>query len=727
MSLPSWWTLLQRRTKRRTGARRQAPRQQRKCDRPQIERLEDRAVPAGGSYRDLVGSANPSAYWQLDELNVGPGAALDAIAGHHGTLVNLVNGDLGQASALAQGDGTAVRFNGVNQFVQLPADIFGNYPTSGATSDYVRSFSVWFRTTSSGVILGQASEPATPGSAAPGGWVGALYVGIDGRVRSSLFWPGDIMPLVSPGTYNDGEWHHAAVVHNQGAEALFLDGVQVASRSSGVAVGYGPSYEYYLGTGYTQLWPAANGGWHFFNGQLDEAAVFAQALTAEQVLAQYQAGVALPATNPVVTAAANQTAQQNALTFIDLGSFTDRAADGPWTVEINWGDKSPVTSLTATAAGVLAPTAHTFARKGNFQVTVKVTDQGGAVGTASFRVNVSHGAPTAHVQGPSAGVRGQELAFQLTADDPSAADEAAGFTYRVSWGDGSAAQVIARSTANGDGVLVSHTYKKAGTFTVKVTATDVNGVVSTTVKQTVEVKGWGVQLQADPVNPGQTMRVLVVGGTTGDDTVLVTPGESGEGLKLQLKEGELGSWQEYAVSTVDRVVVYGQAGHDWIEVSDNVTLPVELYGGDGADFLKAGGGNSLLVGGRGQDSLIGGRGRSVLIGGRGKDNVQGRGDDLLIGGSTVFDADAHALRAIFGEWSSDVDYATRVAHLQGAPGGLNEGYFLNESTVVDDLRFDVLTSFGGQDWFISGRRDRVTGQNYDPGSGGGGEGNPPPE
>ena len=40
----------------------------------------------------------------------------------------------------------------------------------------------------------------------------------------------------------------------------------------------------------------------------------------------------------------------------------------------------------------------------------------------------------------------------LMASDPSSADEAAGFEYRVDWGDSSAFQTFARTAGNGDGI-----------------------------------------------------------------------------------------------------------------------------------------------------------------------------------------------------------------------------------------------------------------------------------
>ena len=102
--------------------------------------------------------------------------------------------------------------------------------------------------------------------------------------------------IVSPGagTYNDGQWHHVAVTYANGVESLYLDGVLVGQQSAG-EVAYAGGYDYFLGTGYTASWSGGNGGWHYFQGRLDEAAVYSRALTATEVAARYAAaGNAVP-------------------------------------------------------------------------------------------------------------------------------------------------------------------------------------------------------------------------------------------------------------------------------------------------------------------------------------------------------------------------------------------------------------------------------------------------
>jgi Ca2+-binding RTX toxin-like protein len=154
---------------------------------------------------------------------------------------------------------------------------------------------------------------------------------------------------------------------------------------------------------------------------------------------------------------------------------------------------------------------------------------------------------------------------------------------------------------------------------------------------------------------------------------------------------------------VDRIVVYGLAGDDDIQVSSAIKIDAYLFGGDGNDRLRGGGGNNVLVGGAGDDKLLGGNARDLLIGGLGADLLHGNGgDDILIGCTTDFDNNLAGLTAIMKEWGrTDGDYLTRIHHLDGtASGGLNGAYFLNTRTVHDDAAVDTLFGDGGSDWFF---------------------------
>src|SRR5262249_21135429 len=84
----------------------------------------------------------------------------------------------------------------------------------------------------------------------------------------------------------------------------------------------------------------------------------------------------------------------------------------------------------AFASGTSSGFSFTPDDNGTYVVSLTATDKdGGASQPATATLTVDNVAPTAGVSGPSDGVRGQARTFTLTASDPSAADQAAGFTF----------------------------------------------------------------------------------------------------------------------------------------------------------------------------------------------------------------------------------------------------------------------------------------------------------
>ncbi len=384
------------------------------------------------------------------------------------------------------------------------------------------------------------------------------------------------------------------------------------------------------------------------------------------------------------------------------GSFTDPGTLDTHTVDISWGDGSADTTLSL-AAGVLTFSAsHQYldnpagqAHGGSFAVSATVTDKDGDSGSGGTSVVVNNVAPVVtSLTGPtpSPGVRGQTLSFGGTFTDVGTLDT---HTATIDWGDSSSSSAGVTEAHGSGSVSASHVYADTGTYTVTLTVTDKDGD-SGSLTTTITILA--VALQPDPCNPGQT--ALAVGGTTGNDTIVFHPvGNKGD-IGVIINGVDQGTFHP-----TGRLIAFGQAGDDDIQVAGSINNAAWLYGGDGNDRLKGGAGNNVLLGGGGNDTLIGGKGRNVLIGGAGSDQlVAGPGDDILIGGSTVWDANDAALCAIMDEWSrTDADYGTRIADLRAA--GL-----LTSTTVLDDGAVDTLTGGAGMDWFWAGVADVLNGR-----------------
>jgi CSLREA domain-containing protein len=294
-------------------------------------------------------------------------------------------------------------------------------------------------------------------------------------------------------------------------------------------------------------------------------------------------------------------------------------------------------------------------------------------------------------------------------------------TYVVQFGGTLGAVTIADSGKQGtdtltvvaaggsDPLTVSTTQVSQGSGTVTLASPLAITLSTPPGTQPVVLTG-GAILEADPLSPSQTM--LVVGGTEGNDNLSFTPGGSAGDVVVKLNQIVLGTFHP-----TSRIVAYGYAGDDDIQVAGGITLPTWLYGGDGNDRLKGGNGPNVLEGGAGDDLVVGGEGRDLLVGGGGADRLIGNGgDDILLGGTTSYDGNETALAAIMAEWTSAHDFATRVANLTDTGIGLlsrfNGDYFLLDSgtgqTVFNDTSRDTLTGNLGSDWFFAGSADKIT-------------------
>jgi uncharacterized delta-60 repeat protein len=377
-------------------------------------------------------------------------------------------------------------------------------------------------------------------------------------------------------------------------------------------------------------------------------------------------------------------------------SYSSDVDDPTNTLTYTWdfGDGSPVVT---TGPGGLNPSqlGHAFPDQGTYQVRVTVRDPHGAAAEQAFTVYATNVAPGGTLTAPPTAVPGQEITVTVAAADPGAADMAATFTYRVVWGDGTTSANVVGPAA---GVTFKKTYTTTGTFTPWAYITDKDGATSQ-----------GAAAATVAVVPAAVIGgTLFVGGTTGNDTITVRPGNTSGGITVVRNGATSGPY-----TVTGDVVVYGQAGADSISVTTqrignttySVTRRVFLFGGDGNDTLNTAGAaaGSVVLGGAGNDSLTGGGGRDVLIGGAGDDTARGAGgDDILVGGIFDYEADLTALRAVGAEWwRTDATFATRIARLRGQTGGgLNGPVVLTAATIDDDGVTDDLYGDGGANWFL---------------------------
>ncbi|HZU34895.1 MAG TPA: hypothetical protein VFA18_03250, partial [Gemmataceae bacterium] len=190
------------------------------------------------------------------------------------------------------------------------------------------------------------------------------------------------------------------------------------------------------------------------------------------------------------------------------------------------------------------------------------------------------------------------------------------------------------------------------------------------------------------------------------------------GKEVSIDGGGGSDWLDYSAFTAGVTVdlVTGSASNINGGAAGSVSNLPNVRGGKGDDHLTGNGGN-ILIGNGGNDVLVDAftgsdaSGRSLLIGGAGSDTLTaGSAGDILISGTTSYDAKNANLAAILAEWQSGDDYNTRFNRLHA---GTNKLVWL--STVKDDGAADVLNGGAGLDWYFaqltSGTLDTINGLN----------------
>ncbi|WP_395297010.1 LamG-like jellyroll fold domain-containing protein [Kitasatospora hibisci] len=229
----------------------------------------------GSRYRTAVQDAGASGYWRLGDSD-GSTVANDArvsdrAPGDGKDVVRSAPGALGGSAD------HAMTFKGQSSsYIELP-----NRTISASTN---RTVELWFRTSTAGVILTYQNRAMNED---PYNVVPALYVGEDGKLRGKFNSPG--APVTTSGSVADNAWHHVVLSAARDNTALFLDGVKVGTTAGDID--HLNMDRAYLGGGYTGNWqgnwPGSNGGWSWFNGQLDEVAVYDYPLTDQTVADHY--------------------------------------------------------------------------------------------------------------------------------------------------------------------------------------------------------------------------------------------------------------------------------------------------------------------------------------------------------------------------------------------------------------------------------------------------------
>jgi ELWxxDGT repeat protein len=221
-----------------------------------------------------------------------------------------------------------------------------------------------------------------------------------------------------------------------------------------------------------------------------------------------------------------------------------------------------------TGAGSSSPAYLTVAGS---QVFFQATDS--SHGSELWSATIAPTVVTASISGPTSGVTEQHRPFVLTANDSNPANNSAGFSFVINWGDGTSQTVSGQS-----GLSTDHQYatvSPAAVYLISVTATNLaDNVTSAAVTQTVAITQTAVQ--------GGN---VAVGGVAGSDAYVITRGTASGSYTVKLNGIAL--LTNYVPSSGQQVFLYSGNGTTTITINDTGTFnDAFTLGADFVTFLR---------------------------------------------------------------------------------------------------------------------------------------------
>ncbi len=334
------------------------------------------ATTTGTVYTDLVSADQPAGWWRLGEA-AGSTVAYDRAG--FSDLTPAAGVTFGTAGALGASTDTAATFSGTDT----------GFASTRTPVPAPQTFSVeaWFQTTSTtgGKIIGFGNNATGTSN----NYDRHVFMDNAGRLTFGVYSGGQVN-IATPKAYNDGAWHHVVGTLVPGGTAFYVDGQLIGTRTG---VGTVQEYTGYWRVGGDSTW--SGGRW--FNGKIDEVAVYPTALTAQQVARHAEVGRTGAAFNEPPVAVVLGSAEGLTASFDGSGSSDPDGtiASHRW----DFGDGTTADGATVT---------HTYAAAGSYRITLTVTDAGGKTATSTRVVGLS-----------TAGTSGGTYATAVQADGAS--------------------------------------------------------------------------------------------------------------------------------------------------------------------------------------------------------------------------------------------------------------------------------------------------------------------
>lgn len=251
-------------------------------------------------YRAIVRGDSPYGWWRLGDSSVSRQGARDELLASNGSYTS-GGVSYGVAGALAGDTNTAVTLDGSSGYATVssgPQFDSGNFTVEA-----------WFKTSS-------AANQQIWSSGSSGGTQQVSLLLTAGKLQfQAKDLSGTTASVTTTGTYNNGAWHHVAAVRSGNAYLIYVDGSQVASvTQSSPALGDVDAAGAQARIGRGSFSPNDT---YYFNGSLDEVAVYKTALSSSQISNHRNAGTNLTSS---CTNISGETTQSHTLTASDYGN-----------------------------------------------------------------------------------------------------------------------------------------------------------------------------------------------------------------------------------------------------------------------------------------------------------------------------------------------------------------------------------------------------------------------
>jgi RHS repeat-associated protein len=274
------------------------------------------------SYRSAVLANSPAGFWQLGDAT-GAASAAD-VSGNGLAATYGGNVSYGQSGALAGDPDTAVGFDGLSTYLEAP-DATALDPSGGV------SVEAWVKTSATTGVL--VDKPFVAGQKKSYG----LELS-SGKAEGEVYVGTTAFTAVGTSAVNDGKWHQVVMAFDGASLRLYVDGALQTTTTAAGSLQYAALP--------LEIGRFDGSAGQYFQGSLDDVAVYPAALTGSQVSGDYHAGTdasgAAPCTN--ISGANDAT---YTLTSGDLGKkiLVQATASNPD------GTSAPISSASTLVAG----------------------------------------------------------------------------------------------------------------------------------------------------------------------------------------------------------------------------------------------------------------------------------------------------------------------------------------------------------------------------------------